>query len=206
MTTSAAEDKLTRAIIRQIEERSPENVEQLVVLVKQAGDFQEERILGEILQLQSQGKIRFQTPPQPKTQKLSSYLRTENAYWYWITIAFIVITTIIVFTVPEDAYPLVYARYVLGTIFVIWLPGYTFVRALFPLTPPRKTSETNLDTVERIALSLGISLALVPLVGLLLNYTPWGIRLTPIVLSLLALALIFATAAIIREWSHRAKL
>lgn len=27
------------------------------------------------------------------------------------------------------------------------------------------------------------SLALVPLIGLLLNYTPWGIRLTPITLS-----------------------
>jgi uncharacterized membrane protein len=45
-----------------------------------------------------------------------------------------------------------------------------------------------------------MSLALVPIVGLLLNYTPWGIRLTPIVLSLLALTLIFATVAIIKEY------
>jgi uncharacterized membrane protein len=36
-------------------------------------------------------------------------------------------------------------------------------------------------------------------VGLLLNYTPWGIRLTPIVLSLLALTIVFSTAAMIRE-------
>jgi uncharacterized membrane protein len=45
-----------------------------------------------------------------------------------------------------------------------------------------KTSTENLDPIERIALSLGMSIALVPIVGLLLNYTPWGIRLTPIVL------------------------
>jgi uncharacterized membrane protein len=61
-------------------------------------------------------------------------------------------------------------------------------------------STENLETVERIALSLGMSIALAPIVGLLLNYTPWGIRLTPIVLSLLSLTLVFATAALIREY------
>jgi uncharacterized membrane protein len=48
-----------------------------------------------------------------------------------------------------------------------------------------------------------MSLALVPIVGLLLNYTPWGIRQTPIVLSLLTLTVIFATTGILRE--HQAK-
>jgi uncharacterized membrane protein len=61
-------------------------------------------------------------------------------------------------------------------------------------------SNENLETVERVALSLGMSIALAPIVGLLLNYTPWGIRLTPIVLSLLSLTLVFATAALIREY------
>jgi uncharacterized membrane protein len=50
-----------------------------------------------------------------------------------------------------------------------------------------------------------MSLALVPLVGLLLNYTPWGIRLTPITLSLTALTLTFATAAVIREYQSTSK-
>jgi uncharacterized membrane protein len=45
-----------------------------------------------------------------------------------------------------------------------------------------------------------MSIALVPIIGLLLNYTPWGIRLTPIILSLLALTIVFATAAVIREY------
>jgi uncharacterized membrane protein len=61
---------------------------------------------------------------------------------------------------------------------------------------PQKTSSENLDTIERVALSLGMSLALTPIVGLILNYTPWGITLTPITLSLLALTVVFATAAI----------
>jgi len=61
----------------------------------------------------------------------------------------------------------------------------------------------GLDNIERTALSTGMSLALVPITGLLLNYTPWGIRLTPVTISLLALTITFATAAIIRE--HQAK-
>jgi uncharacterized membrane protein len=99
---------------------------------------------------------------------------------------------------PEDAYPIVYARSALGIIFVLFLPGYTFIKALFPTKVPIKTSSENLDTIERIALSLGMSIALVPIIGLILNYTPWGIRLMPITLSLLALTIIFATAAVLR--------
>jgi uncharacterized membrane protein len=70
------------------------------------------------------------------------------------------------------------------------------MRALFP--------EKELDSIERFALSLGVSLALVSIVGLLLNYTPFGIQLAPITLSLLALTIILATTAIIR--AHKASL
>jgi len=83
-------------------------------------------------------------------------------------------------------------QYIIGSIFVLWLPGYTFIKALFPAK--------ELDNIERIALSIGMSLALVTITGLLLSYTPWGIRVTPVTLSLLALTITFATAAVVREF------
>jgi len=73
-------------------------------------------------------------------------------------------------------------RMVLGLPFVLFFPGYTLMSALFP-------SKRNLDYVERIALSIGLSLAVVPLIGLVLNYTPFGIRLYPILLSLFLFSL-----------------
>ena len=100
-----------------------------------------------------------------------------------------------VFVVPEDAFPVVYIRYVLGSFFVLFLPGYSLIRALF--------GSKELDNIERLALSIGLSLALVPLAGLLLNYSPWGIRTTPVTLSLLALTLAFASAAVAREYGIR---
>jgi uncharacterized membrane protein len=74
---------------------------------------------------------------------------------------------------------------------VLFLPGYSLIKTLFPTR--------EIDNIERTALSIGMSLALVPLVGLLLNYTPWGIRLTPITVSLLSLTIILSIAGLFRE-------
>ncbi len=63
-----------------------------------------------------------------------------------------------------------------------------------------KTSSESFDNIERVALSIGMSIALSPIVGLILYYTPLGIGLTPITLSLLALTAVFATAAVAREY------
>ncbi|AKB18810.1 MULTISPECIES: DUF1616 domain-containing protein [unclassified Methanosarcina] len=68
-------------------------------------------------------------------------------------------------------------RNILGLPLVLFLPGYALIAALFP-------AKSDLDGIERTALSFGLSIAVVPLIGLFLNYTPWGIRLLPILLSL----------------------
>ena len=204
MTDKTTNSDTTETIIQIIKERKPQTVEQLVTLAKEKLQISEREILETILQLQNEGKISLTKQQSQTSLNLTAYLKTEQALWYWITLTLSAATTAVVFTIPENFYPWVYVRYVLGTIFVLWLPGYTFIKALFPAEPPIKTSEKSLDTIERVALSLGMSLALVPIVGLLLNYTPWGIRLTPIVLSLLALTVVFATAAVIRE--HQAKI
>ncbi len=68
-------------------------------------------------------------------------------------------------------------RVVLGFAFVLVAPGYALTTALFP-------KKGELAGAERLALCLGLSTAVVPLLGLLLNYTPWGIRLVPVTFSL----------------------
>lgn len=205
MSENSKRSKLFQTIIQIIDERKPQTVKELLNLVKEQLQIPDQEIVESILQLQSEGKISLAKKPQTAPPNLLAYLKTEQAYWFWITITTAIITVAVVFTVPEDFYPWVYIRYVLGAVFVLWLPGYTFIKALFPSRfVSNRTSEKSLDIIERIALSLGMSLALVPIVGLLLNYTPWGIRLTPIVLSLLSLTLVFATAALLRE--HQASM
>ena len=85
-------------------------------------------------------------------------------------------------------------RVFFGLPIVLFIPGYMLVYALFP----GKKTDQGIDIIERIALSLGLSLAIVPLIGLGLNYTPWGINLTPIILSLELFIFLFASIAIYR--------
>jgi len=89
---------------------------------------------------------------------------------------------------------------------VLLLPGYALVAALFPerfrletVAGPDGDEEVRqgIDALERVALSLGLSIAVVPLLGLGLNFTPWGIRLAPI---LAALSLFIGAALVV---AHR---
>ena len=204
MDQSQAERELDEIVLEIVDRQRPETVQQLVSYVKAGSKAQEKAIVEAVLRLQSGGKIRLAKTSVQAPKELSVYLRTERAFWYWLILAVAILTVAIVFTVPEDFYPWVYARYVVGSIFVLWLPGYSFMRALFPRRPSLKTPEKSLDPVERVALSIGVSLALVPIIGFVLNYTPWGIRLTSEISSLLALTVTAATVAVIRE--HQAEI
>ena len=88
-----------------------------------------------------------------------------------------------------------YVRYALGGIFVLLLPGAMLITALYP-------EEEKLMDLKRLALSIGFSLAIVPLVGLALNYTPWGITLTPIMLSLAVFAEAMGIAGLVRKFQY----
>ena len=67
----------------------------------------------------------------------------------------------------------------LAILLVLFAPGYVLVAALFPGS--LKPLEPDIDWIERIALSFGLSIAVVPLLSLVLNFTPWGIRFAPVV-------------------------
>ncbi len=200
MSEEPAENELDRLIIQAVESVNLENVQQLIDLVQTISRKSKQEILDRIMYLQQEERIRFKPPQTLKSGKeLARYLGSTQALWYWFIVALTTVTAIVTFTVPEDAFPLTYLRYILGSILVFWLPGFLLVKTLFPQSGYTKTAEKNLDSIERVALSLGVSLALVPMVGLLLNYTPWGITLTSIILGLTALTLILATTAFIRE-------
>ena len=78
---------------------------------------------------------------------------------------------------------------------VLFVPGYVVVAALFP-------SKKELDWIERIALSFGLSIAVVPLLGLLLNFTPWGVRFAPIIATMTSFTVLVGLAA----WWRRMRL
>jgi uncharacterized membrane protein len=117
-------------------------------------------------------------------------MKTREGKDLWLigilTVLLVVVIVSIPFTVP---------RIILGLPFLLFFPGYTLMAALFP-------KKGSLGGVERLALSFGLSIAVVVLTGLVLNFTPWGIRLYPILISLGVFIIVASGVA----WYRRRKL
>jgi len=126
-------------------------------------------------------------------ESFSYYIFSTYSLEFWITLFLLSLTLLSIYF---SSFSLVlYLRYVLGSLFVLFLPGYSLIEALYP-------REEELSPLERLALSIGLSLALVPLVGLVLNYTPWGIRLVPVVSSLTVLTFLLVLVASWRKYLY----
>lgn len=108
-----------------------------------------------------------------------------------LLIIILIVLLIVIITLLQDSI----LRIILGLPCLLFFPGYTLLAALFP-------RRTDLNGIELVALSFGLSLAVVACAGLILNYTHWGIRLYPILTSLTA----FIIVASIIAWARRRSL
>lgn len=94
---------------------------------------------------------------------------------------------LVIYALPDSV-----LRIIIGLPFILFFPGYSALSVLFP-------GSKDLETIERVALSFGLSIAISPLVGFGLNYTPFGIRLAPILFSLAALNIALSAGGLYRR-------
>jgi uncharacterized membrane protein len=83
-------------------------------------------------------------------------------------------------------------RLLLGLAYVLYVPGYCLAAALFPRID-------DLGGIERLGLSLGLSVAIVPLLALLLDRLPWGLQLWPILLGEYGVIILCSAVAVGRR-------
>ena len=137
------------------------------------------------------------TDPDPPRDYATYMQRLDYTLWYWTSLITLILAVTTVYTtnmIPGASI----LRLILGSIIVVFLPGYATIEALYP-------KEGELSSLERLALSIGLSLAIVPLIGLALNYTPWGIRLNPIIITLAAYTTTILTIAAYRKYQTTRK-
>lgn len=141
-------------------------------------------------------------------------VRSEKG-WLPADLLIVVCVTIalnVVVFVPEISSVLL--RVVIGSVFVFFAPGYVVVAALFPAQ--YRDGNSVIETVqesngrtpvmgsgvtfnERLLLSVGVSIVVLPMLGYLFNFTQWGVRLTPILLAVSAFTVLGALVAGIRR-------
>lgn len=152
----------------------------------------------------------------PFAQLLSAKIR-------WLQADLTVVAALTVLTVAVILLPPVNEtifRFVLGMLFLLFFPGYAFISALFPeayvpadipagdnpenettgILPGQFYAGTGIDGVERVALAFGTSVAIVPLIGIALSFTPWGVDLIPIVSTVAGFTLCATVVAAYRRW------
>jgi len=101
-------------------------------------------------------------------------------------IVFWIIISVILFYVPVLNTSII--RIIFALPITLFIPGYILLTVLYP-------QKDDLDLIERIALSIGLSLAIVPLIGFGLNYTSMGIQLHSLILVICCFTLVMVFIA-----------
>jgi uncharacterized membrane protein len=137
--------------------------------------------------LQQDGIVRLYDPIE--LHSFGKYLRHDTSFW--IVCLIMAATLALVYFAPTDKL-WVAVRIFLGTVFVILVPGYALVNLLL--------GRTKINYLERLVLSIAASLAVISIIGLVLNSGPLGLELNVIVLSITCLSLIFMILASYRSF------
>ena len=172
--SQVTKDQIKDLIIQTVKKEKPDTAKQLIALMQQHHTILPEQTTNLLIELENEDRLHF-TRQKPRTPaSVKGFVFSKQTAWLWVTIALAAATLSAVFAISGSYVPLVYLRSSLGIIFVLFLPGFTFIKALFPTKVPIKASSEKMDLLERVALSFGMSLVLVPIIGLILTFTPWG--------------------------------
>ena len=164
-------------ILETLRSRRFSTVQGVVNALKTAG-VPEDTTIGLIRDLAREGKVLLNLPGTSDEAVMTpvssvwKYLGSTLAWDLWLTLLLLILGLVTTLGIPVEMFPLVIARWVFGGLLLVFVPGFAFIRALFPF-------ERYIDQWERIALSCGLSIALAVLVAFGLNFTPWGITLIP---------------------------
>jgi len=91
---------------------------------------------------------------------------------FWLGVMTISLSIVTTYILPETGFWTL-IRIISGSVIVLLMPGYGLVGLLFP--------KKDLALVERIGLGVAVSLALMPILWLIMNYSQLGIELDLVV-------------------------
>jgi uncharacterized membrane protein len=162
----------------------------LVKEISGESDYDPDRVVAEIIRLRGEGKIRINE--QVPYSNLAEYLLSPLSFSFWELVLATLLSLTFLFASSGLA---LYLRFVLGGVLVLFLPGYSLVGLIY-------SKKEDLDYLSRIAFSFVLSIAIAILVGLVLNYTPFGITSVAVGLSLGGLTIVLLFLTVFRKHAY----
>ncbi len=124
----------------------------------------------------------------PMARDFVDYLRTSIAKKYMIIITISIIG--LLFINLNVFYVL---RAMFGILLLFYLPGYSLLESLHISVS---------SGLEKIILSISLSITLLLFIGLLLNYSPWGLNILPLTATITAIIILLVIAALFRNYKR----
>jgi len=174
-------------------EEKPKDVRSLIEIVEEKYEIPEEEIISVIREREINQEITLQEPIPLSTElpkKPKEYFIKNNYYTkeFWTSIGVMALVLIFVLVDVESGF-FFYVRYAVVSFFMLVLTGWSLTSTIFP--------EINDDFrfLERSATAIGLSLLILILDGLFLNYTfhftPLSIGLSLIIITLICMIITF---------------
>ena len=183
------ENHITRDKILDMLEKDKINGRDLVNKILSKYDTPEKDVINLIIDMEDEEKIVFKETDVSPPNNISEYMSSLYAYWYWV-INFISLLSMLILL--QQNYDLTYIKYVLGSIFSMFLPGYCLSKIIF--------LNEKIGAVKTIAFSIGVSISMISLIGVLINYSPFGLFQLPLTIVEFVLILILSSIAVDLEY------
>jgi len=194
-----SEANLEKAEIKQkittiLKEKKPNNVRTLTEIMESDHEFLPEQVLPIIKEMENSNEIKLQEPiiePTIPPKKILEFFWGRNyfAYEFWMTITTIaLVLTLVLLDVRSGIF--FYLRYAVVCFFMLILSGWSLTSVIFP------ELNDNFRFLERVATAIGLSIVILVLDGLFLNYT-FRFNVLSIALSLTLIILICLMISII---------
>ena len=148
-----------------------------------------EEIQNAVKKLESEKKIML-LEPGTKGHFFDYILRSYNGLSLWLTTAATCLIMALVFLLPNIE-PWSYMRMIIGAVFVLFIPGNALVQLLF--------AHRNMEQTEQMVLSVGLSIALISIIGLMLKYILLALTVESAVISIGILSI---TLSAVANYSH----
>lgn len=148
-----------------------------------------EEIENAVKKLESEKEIML-LEPGTKGHFFDYIMRSYNGLSLWLTTATTCLIMAMVFLLPNIE-PWSYMRIITGAVFVLFIPGNALVQLLF--------AHRNMEQTEQMVLSVGLSIALISIIGLMLKYILLALTVESAVISIGILSI---TLSAVANYSH----
>ena len=159
-------------IKRKEHKERPVTLEEYVISKNREGKSKFE-VLKDLYEKINEGNVKLVDPLPPKNFE-EYVIRLDYSLWFWIVLGLTTLTTIIALCGSAG---LTYIKYILGAIYVMFLPGYVTIEAIY-------SNSAEIKSLEMFTLGIILSIAIVTLLGFIINLVIGGVILIAILAAL----------------------